>query len=39
MESRINGQVFIDSIIMENKLFNQKKKEGSVNPFDVDNKL
>lgn len=30
---------FIDSIIMENKLFNQKKKEGSINPFDIENKL
>lgn len=30
---------FIDSIIMENKLFSQKKKADSVNPFDVENKL
>lgn len=30
---------YIDSIIMENKLFNQKKKEGYINPFDVENKL
>lgn len=30
---------YIDSVIMENKLFNQKKKDGYVNPFDVENKL